>query len=150
MFPKIQRSRQAGWPRFWRRAARPGHGPWASRSRCAFPSLDHACWKRCDESIQTSFTLPPHPLSHLYPFNYTDPDHRTLFVFWKVSPYSLFPLFNGIPCISSPLCCHWPHHLSSSAVFSFSLISEITLRWYFSVQTSGKDENWEAFASASY
>ncbi len=56
MFPKIQRSRQARWPRVWR------HAPvwaWASRSRCSFSPLDQSRWERCEESRQTASILPP-------------------------------------------------------------------------------------------
>lgn len=59
MFPKIQKSRQACWPRFWRRAPA---WDWASRSHCAFPLLDQSCWERCEESSQTAFIQPPDPL----------------------------------------------------------------------------------------
>lgn len=136
MFPKIQKSRQERWPRFWRRAQA---WAWANHSHCAFPLLDQSCWERCEESSQTAFIQPPDPTLCIplieQPSGLRGILHIPPVTSWHSSPCMIFPLFNGFPYYScqnysstSPLLSIIsdfvaPHpHLSSHSQWSLRLL----------------------------
>jgi len=116
MFPKIQKSRKACWPRFWWLAPA---WAWASRSHGALPWLQQSCLERCEASSRTAFNLPPDP-SLLQPSDYTAywatqhtkyPPTPPPFTSWHSSLSVVTPLCKGLPC--------WMYQEYSS---SFSLL----------------------------
>lgn len=129
MFPKLQRSRQAHWQRFWRRAP-----AWAQSqllSPCILSTgpvaLGKGAW-RAGRQLSFGLLIPPPPPPR--PFNCT--------AYWATQhneyPHSfcaLFPLFNGISCScsnASPLL-FVASYLSSSPIF-ICLLSLSDLQGY--------------------
>lgn len=142
MLPKIQKSRQAHWPRFWRRAPVWALGqPFSLHIPSTGPVMLGEVWGEQSNSFYSAtWSSPLHPSDYTSYWATQHIEHPTS-TSWHSSLCMILPLYNGLLyyAVMFPLHHLWSHCLSSSSVFPPWVVFGTPV-WYFSVQTSGKAE----------